>query len=155
MGVDAIQLKLDYGQSVFKSIKEACPGVIIYPRKRGAYLRKKPETPCIFLVSLERGRIQNERLVFRTKEDEQAINLKLNCREHLTLSSKPVGLEIRKVQNEKDVGDTALIRFEPGITDFMGKPTYIYSAVCEGLILSKFLCCGHVWILNSSYHSPF
>ena len=153
MGVDAIQLKLDYGQSVFKSIKEACPGVIISPRKRGAYLEKKPETPCIFLVSLKRGCIQNERLVFWTKEDKQAINLKLNCREHLTLSSKPVGLQIRKVQNEKDVGDTALIWFKPEKTDSMRKPTY--RAVCEGLILSKFLCCGHVWILNSSCHSPF
>ena len=137
--MDGIQLMLDYGESVFKSIKEACPGVIFCPHK-GAYLDKKPENPCIFLVSLKSGRIQNERLFFRTKEDEQAINLKLNCREHFTLSSTPVDLQIRKVQDEEDVGDTALIRFGTETTDSMRKPTY--QAVCEGLILSKFSCCG-------------
>ena len=139
MGVDAIQLKLDYGQSVFKSVKEACPGVIFCPKK-GAYLDKKAQNPRIFLVSLKDGRIKNEHIIFRTKEDEQTINLKLNCREHFTLSSKPIRLQIRKVQDEEDVGDTALIRFGTETTDSMRKPTY--QAVCEGLILSKFSCCG-------------
>lgn len=139
MGVDAIQLKLDYGQSVFKSVKEACPGVIFCPKK-GAYLDKKPENPRIFLVSLKDGRIKNEHIIFRTKEDEQTINLKLNCREHFTLSSKPIRLQIRKVQDEEDVGDTALIRFGTETTDSIRKPTH--QAVCEGLILSKFSCCG-------------
>ena len=135
--MDGIQLMLDYGESVFKSIKEACPGVIFCSQK-GAYLDEKPENPPIFLVSLKDGRIQNERLFFRTKEDEQAINLKLNCREHLTLSSSSVRLQIRKVQDEKDVGDTALIRFGTETADSTRKPTY--QAVCEGLILSKFSC---------------
>ena len=139
MGVDAIQLKLDYGQSVFKSIKEACPGVV-FCSKKGAYLDKKPENPRLFLVSLKDGRIKNERIIFRTKEDEQTINLKLNCREHCTLSSRPICLQIRKVQDKEDVGDTALIRFGTETTESMREPTY--PAVCEGLILSKFSCCG-------------
>ena len=140
MGVDGIQLGLDYGETVFKSIREACPGVVICPQEGRAHLHEKPEDPCIFLVSLKSGWIYNERLIFQTKEDEETFNLKLNCREHFTLSSKPVGLQIRKVQNEEDVGDTALIRFGTKTTHSLRKPTY--RAVCEGLILSKFSCCG-------------
>ena len=41
---------LDYGESVFKSIKEACPGVIFCPQK-GAYLDKKPELILAFSLS--------------------------------------------------------------------------------------------------------
>ena len=89
---------------------------------------------------MKKGYIKNERLTFWTKEDEQVINLQLNCREHFTLSSKPIRLQIRKVQDEEDVGDTALIRFGNEATDCMREPTY--SAVCEGLILSKFSCCS-------------
>ena len=118
MSVDAIQLKLDYGQSVFKSVKEACPGVVFCPKK-GAYLDKKPENPRILLVSLNDGRIKNERIIFQTKEDEQTINLKLNCREHFTLSSRPIRLQIRDVQDKEDVGDIALIRFGTEKTESM------------------------------------
>ena len=132
-------MELVYGESVFKSIKEACPDAVL-DQEKGVYLLEKPENPQIFLVSLRSGVIENERLIFHTREDSQPINLKLNCRENLTLSTGPVDLEIRDVQNEEDVGDTALICFTT-LTESKNRKksaTCIYPAVCEGLILSEF-----------------
>ena len=131
-------MELVYGESVFQSIKEACQDAVL-GQEKGIYLTEKPENP-FFLVSLRSGVIENEQLIFHTKEDRQPINLKLNCREHLTLSTRPIHLEIRDVQNEEDVGDTALICFTTS-TESINKTksaTCIYPAVCEGLILSKF-----------------
>jgi len=132
-------MELVYGESVFKSIKEACPGAVLGQEKE-AYLVDKPENPQIFLVSLRSGVIENERLIFYTKEDREPISLKLNCREHLSLSTGPIHLEIRDVQDEEDVGDTALICFTSSTERINQKKTTtcIYPAVCEGLILSKF-----------------
>lgn len=133
-------MELVYGESVFKSIREACPDAVLDQEKGDVYLVKKPENPQIFLVSLRSGVIENERLIFHTKEDRQLINLKLNCRQNLTLSTGPVDLEIKDVQNEEDVGDTVLICFTTltGRKNRKKSATCIYPAVCEGLILSKF-----------------
>lgn len=132
-------MELVYGESVFKSIKEACPDAVL-DQEMGVYVVGKLENPQNFLVSLRSGVIENEQLIFRTKEDRRPINLKLNCREHLTLSTGPVHLEIRDVQDEEDVGDTALISFTTSTASINQKKstTCFYPAVCEGLILSKF-----------------
>lgn len=137
--VDQIQMELVYGESVFKSIKEACPDAVL-DEEKGVYLVEKPENPQIFLVSLRSGVIENEQVIFHTKEDRLPINLKLNCRENLTLSTGPADLEIRDVQDEEDVGDTALICFTTSTESINQKKstTCIYPAVCEGLIVSKF-----------------
>ena len=132
-------MELVYGEIVFKSIKEACPDAVL-DQEKGVYLVEKPENPQIFLVSLRSGVIENEQLIFHTKEDREPIHMKLNCREHLSLSTGPIHLEIRDVQDEEDVGDTALICFTSSTESITWKKptTCFYPAVCEGLILSKF-----------------
>ena len=129
-------MALDYGESVYNSIKEKCPDALFGPQK-GIYLESKPENPRVFLVTLKYGVIMNERLIFHTKGDSQSADLKLNCRENLSLSTSPVYLQLRPVRDDDDdVGDVALIRFD---TTECGLRTPIYPAVCEGLILSKYI----------------
>ena len=132
-------MELSYGVNVYNSIKEVCPNAVL-GKQKGFYLQTKPDKPKIFLVSLKCGIIKNERIHFQAKGDDHPINLKLNCREHLTLSTTPVTLQTRKVTNKEDVGDLVLIKF--GTTNVSESPrSPIYPAVCEGLILSKFLNC--------------
>ena len=126
-------MDLDYGENVFESIKEVQPGAILGNQK-GMYLKRKPENGKPFLVSLKSAYIKNERIHFQTKGDDHLIDLKLNCRENLTLSTARVDLQIRRVTSEDDVGDLALIKF--GTTDVSLRQP-IYPAVCEALILSK------------------
>ena len=125
-------MNLEYGQSAYKSIKEACPDARIGESK-GIYLESQPEAPRIFLVSLKYGFIKNERVLFGTKGGEH-VDLKLNCRENLSLSTSHVRLQLRRVTDEDDVGDVALIRFG---TSECGLRYPIFPGVCEGLILSK------------------
>ena len=134
--VEQIQMALDYGENVFKSIKEVHPDVCL-GKLKGMYLERKPENAKPFLVSLTSGFIKNERIYFQTKGDDHLIDLKLNCRENLTLSTARVDLQIRRVKDDDDddVGDLALIKF--GTTDVSLRQP-IYPAVCEALILSKF-----------------
>ena len=126
-------MSLDYGENVFESIKEVQPGAVLGNQK-GMYLTRKPENAKPFLVSLKSAYIKNERIYFQTKDDHP-IDLKLNCRENLTLSTARVDLQIRRVTSEDDVGDLALIKF--GTTDISLRQP-IYPAVCEALILSKY-----------------
>lgn len=128
--VEQIQMELAYGENVYRGIKEVCPNAVS-GKQKGLYLQTKPDKPKIILVSLKSGIIKNERIYFHTKGDDHQIDLKLNCREHLTLSTTPVTLQTRKVTDEEDVGDLLLIKFG----------TTVCPAVCEGLILSKFLNC--------------
>ena len=132
-----MQMELSYGENVYRSIKEVCPNAVP-GKQKGLYLQTKPDKPKIILVSLKSGFIKNERIYFHTKGDDHQIDLKLNCREHLTLSTAPVTLQTRKVTDEEDVGDLVLIKF--GTTD-VSLRSPIYAAVCEGLILSEFLNC--------------
>ena len=127
-------MSLDYAENVFESIKEGQPGAVLGNQK-GMYLTRKPENAKPFLVSLKSASIKNERICFQTKGDDHPIDLKLNCRENLTLSTACVDLEIRSVTSEDDVGDLALIKF--GTTDISLREP-IYPAVCEALILSKY-----------------
>lgn len=130
---------LDYGVSAYRSIKEACPDAILGESK-GMYLSFPPENPRIFLVSLKYGVIRNERIQFATKGGE-FVDLKLNCRENLTLSTSPAKLQLRSVSDEDDVGDVAVIKFDTADISLRSPRC---AAVCEGLILSKYLmnpCC--------------
>ena len=135
--VKQIQMELAYGENVYRSIKEVYPHAVP-GKQKGLYLQTKPAKSKIILVSLKSGIIKNERIYFQTIGDDHQIDLKLNCRQHLTLSPTPVTLETRKVTDEEDVGDLVLIKF--GTTD-VSLRSPIYPAVCEGLILSKFLNC--------------
>ena len=137
-------MELDYGENVFKSIKEVYPDACL-GKPKGMYLERKAENAKPFLVSLESGFIKNERIYFRTKGDDHLIDLKLNCRENLTLSTARVDLQIRRVKSDDDVGDLALINF--GTTDvYLRQP--VYPAVCEALILSK---CFILFIVSTDY----
>lgn len=135
--VQQIQKELVYGESVHKSIKEACPNAVL-GKQKGLYLEAKPDKPKIILVSLKSGVIKNERIYFQTKGDPHPVDLKLSCREHVTHSTTPVNLQIREVTDEEDVGDLVLINFH---TRELSLRSPIYPAVCEGLILGKFLNC--------------
>lgn len=120
-------MDLNYGEGVFKGIKDALPEAKISSTNLGP-----PRLP-IFLVSFTSGEIKNERISFKTKLGE-SINLRLNCRENLLLSPYPVKLEVRDVKGDCDVGDVALIKMG-GLESSLRNPTH--HAVCEGLIISK------------------
>ena len=61
--------------------------------------------------------------------DGEVLDMPLNCRESLVLSTAPVHLQLKRPWQvaEDDVGDVAVVKCD----FFTGKP------VCEGLILSK------------------
>ena len=150
--VEQIQMDLEYGQSAYKSVKEACPDVVLGQNK-GMYLLTSPENPRIFLVSIKYGVISNERIKFATKGGE-FVDLKLNCRENLTLSISPAFLQLRPVSDEDDVGDVAVVKFD---TADIGLRSSMYTAVCEGLILSKYLmnpCCLS-WLSQQFFFQTF
>lgn len=131
-----MQMALDYGENVFKSIKEVYPDAVL-AKTNGMYLKRKPENANPFLVSLKSGFIKNERIHFVTRGDgrDHVTDLKVNCRENLTLSTGRVDLPIRRMTSEDDVGDLALIKF--GTLTDVNLRRVIYPAVCEALILSK------------------
>lgn len=133
MNVDKIHLDLEFGVNAYKGVKDARSDAKIGEGK-GCYLTTKPGSPQIFLISIASGIIRNERLSFTTKSGE-VLNLKLNCRENLTTSTKPSRLHLKLPTDENDVGDVAVVKFDTSPVE-LRKP--IYSAVCEGLILSKF-----------------
>ena len=131
--MDKIHLDLEFGVNAYKGVKDARSDAKIGEGK-GCYLTTKPGSPQIFLISIASGIIRNERLSFTTKSGE-VLNLKLNCRENLTTSTKPSRLHLKLPTDENDVGDVAVVKFDTSPVE-LRKP--IYSAVCEGLILSKF-----------------
>lgn len=124
-------MDLSHGFNTYKGMREACPEATI-GRTKGYYLLDHPKEPKIFLVSIAGGIIQNERIIFLTKSGE-CINLKLNCRENLTLSIEPFLLQSEPLTID-DVEDVAVVKFS---TSPVGQQQ-IYPAVCEGLMLSKF-----------------
>ena len=128
-------MDLSYGDGgAFKGIRDAYPNAQI--AFKGIRQDCKPKQ-SLRLISLKWGVIENERIVFKTKLGE-VVNLKLNCRENLSVSTSPVRLELRHVVDDDDVADVALVKMgdsECGLR----KPSY--QAVCEGLILSKYLIC--------------
>ena len=125
---------LEFGVSAFKGVDDAFPGAQISER-RGLFMAHKPSHPTAALISMKYAVIENERITFGTRNGE-CINLKLNCRENLQLSPSPVILQLQHVEDEDDVGDVALVKF--GTSD-CGLRNPCHWAVCEGLILSKFL----------------
>lgn len=121
-------MDLNYGFNAYEGILEACPQAKIQETKR-CYLPYKPEDPKIFLVSVVAGIIQDERITFLTKRRE-CLNLKLNCRDNLTMSTEPSLLQM-KSSTVEEVEDVAVIKFSRAPVG----PLQIYPAVCEGLIL--------------------
>lgn len=124
-------MDLSYGFNAYEGLFEACPRAIIQETK-GCYLPYKPEEPQIFLISIVAGIIQDERITFLTKRGE-CLNLKLNCRDNLTLSAEPSLLQIKPSTGD-EVEDVAVVKFG---TSPIGR-LQMYAAVCEGLILRKF-----------------
>ena len=118
----------------FKGIRDAFPNAQI--AFKGIHQDCKPKQ-SLRLISLKCGIIENERIIFKTKLGEY-VNLKLNCREHLVLSTSPVRLELRHLVDDDDVADVALVKM--GDSE-CGLRKLSYQAVCEGLILSKYLIC--------------
>ena len=128
-----IQKGLRYGINAYKSVKDACPGAMTEEREV-CYRLEKPEDSKIRLVAISEGAIQNERVTFLTVAQE-SLNVKLNCRENLSLSVEPVPLYPYKPSKDDKVGDLAVITFIPSPSG----QEQVYAAECEGLILSKLI----------------
>ena len=126
--IDQIQSALRYGINAYKSVKDACPGAVT-GEGEGWYPLEKPEEPKIILVAIAEGAIQNERVTLFTKGHE-CLDMKLTCRENLSLSVEPSYLYLYKPLQDDEVGDLALIKCSPSANG--------QEQVCEGLILSKF-----------------
>ena len=82
--------------------------------------------PKIYFIGIRAGTISNERVTLETMNGEW-LEMPLNCRENLVLSTGPVHLQLKKPWDgaDDDVGGGAVIKFKAG------------EATCEGLILSK------------------
>ena len=130
---DFIQRNLTYGESAFRGIREAFPDAKIPYKGKGIYQNCQPSKRSASLVAIKYGDIKNERISFVTKCGE-LLDLKLNCRANLVMSTSPVQLQIRAVEDDDEVGDVALIRMGDSECS-LRNPTY--QGVCEGLILSK------------------
>lgn len=127
--VEKIQMDLEFGESAFKGIKDAFPNAEIAETK-GIFMKDPPSDPRMCLIGMKYAVMENERIIFGARNGEQ-VNLKLNCRENLQLSTSPVVLEIRDITDDDDVGDLALVKFSTSECGLR------YQAVCEGLIVSK------------------
>lgn len=121
-------MDLSFDDGAYRGIKDAFPKANIAPK--GC---KPRQSLC--LISLKYGTIANERIIFRTKLGEH-VNLRLNCRENLVLTTAPVRLQLSVSNDDDDVGEVALVNMREPESE-VRSPTY--QAVCEGLILSK--CC--------------
>ena len=133
--IDHIQMGLDFGFNSYRGISDACPRAVFLPYLRNNHLTicclpGKPEKDQIFIIAIASGHIKDEYVFLKTRNGEH-VACKLNCRENLTMSVAPLYLHIKE-QKEEDVGDVAIIKF---IQSFGGH----YTAVCEGLVLRKFL----------------
>lgn len=131
--VDFIQTNLAYGESAFRGIIEAFPDAKIPYQGKGIYQNCPPAKQNVFLIGIKHGGIKSERISFVTKRGE-SLDLKLNCRANLVMSTSPVPLLIRAGEDDDEVGDVALVRMD-GSECSLRNPTY--QGVCEGLILSK------------------
>lgn len=130
---------LDFGFNSYRGISDACPGVEFLPDTRSqdyslCCLPGKPEKDQIFIIAIASGVIRDEHIYLQTINGEHVV-CKLNCRENSTVSVAPFHLLIKK-REEEAVGDVAIIKF---IQSFSGPTPTSYTAVCEGLVLRKFL----------------
>ena len=129
--------KLAIASCVYQGITEACPGTCILDK--GVCWRGTGPLPRRnFLVTMKKiAFISDERITFGTTNGEY-VDLKLNCRENLTLSVSNTGLRmLGPVNDENSCGDTlALISFCKPIKTRDG--ITVHRGVCEGLILSMF-----------------
>ena len=137
--IDHIQMGLDFGFNSYESISDACPGAVFRLPHHTKYLNicclpGKQEIEQIFIIAIASGIILNDKICLETKDEENLI-LTLNCRENMTLSVAPLILHIKEREDE-DVGDVAIIKFIRSPDEPLPSS---YTAVCEGLILRKFL----------------
>lgn len=130
---------LDFGFNSYGSISDACPRAVFVPHRHDEYFKicfllGKQEIEQIFIIAIASGVIFNDQILLETR-DKKKILLRLNCRENVTMSVAPLLLHIKEREDE-DVGDVAIIKFIPSPD---GPSPSSYFAVCEGLILRKFL----------------
>ena len=80
----------------------------------------------IFFIGIKAGTINNERVTLETMSGER-LDMPLNCRESLVLSTGPVHLQLKRPWDVADdvVRGVAVVKYEARET------------TCEGLILSK------------------
>lgn len=131
---------LDFGFNSYESISDACPGAVFQHPHHNKYLNiyclpSKQEIEQIFIIAISSGIILNDKILLETRDGKEKLILTLNCRENVTMSVAPLILHIKKREDE-DVGDVAIIKFIRSPDEPLPSS---YTAVCEGLILRKFL----------------
>lgn len=90
---DKILMDLSFDDGAHRGIKDAFPEANIAPKgSKGIYQNCKPRQ-SLCLISLKYGTIANERIIFRTELVEH-VNLRLNCRENLVLTTATVRLQL-------------------------------------------------------------
>jgi len=144
--IDHIQMGLDFGCNSYRGISDACPRAAFLPYHRNKHFNiccfpGKPAKGQIFIIAIASGVILNEKIFLGTRKGENLV-FTLNCRENSTMSATPLYLHIKEREDE-DVGDVAIIKFIRSPDEPI--PTR-YTAVCEGLILRKFLICLVIWL---------
>ena len=137
--IGQIQKRLHFGVNSYRGILDACPGVEFLPNPRSQHyslccLPGKPEKDQIFIIAIDSGVITDKHIYLQTINGER-VGCKLNCRENSTVSVASFHLLIKE-RDKEHVGDVAIIKF---IQSFGGPTPTSYTAVCEGLVLRKFL----------------
>ena len=140
---------LDFGVNCYRGISDACPEVkfltydrcfpevAFLPNDRcfnACYLCGIPENDQIFIIAIASGTIFDEEVYVTTRNEEHVV-FKLNCRENLTMSATPEALFVKEWEEEV-IGDFATIKFIETPSTHLQT---CYIAVCEGLMLRKFL----------------
>ena len=126
---------LDFGFNSYRGISDACPGVEFLFRWCSTHFLLscppgEPEKDQIFIIAIAFGGIVGGCIFLKTINGERLV-CKLNCTENLTTSVAPLHLFIKE-RKEEDVGDVAIIKF-------IQSSDGLYTAICEGLVLRKFL----------------
>lgn len=121
-------MDLDADDIAFAGIKDAFP--LAKCNKEGVISSEMPN-PSIAAIRMKTACIKNERIQFTTYQGE-FVDLRLLCRENLTVSTSPVELFLRASVEDDALDDVALLKFQ----NRKGYAT-CHHAVCIGLILSK------------------
>ena len=130
--VQEIFIGLYVTECVFPGISDAFPKAKIHTNSLS--MDEMP-TPCIAAIGMESACIKNERVEFTSCRGEKVI-LELLCREHLQLLASIIELQLRLRSDE--LQDVALVK----IVEMQHSQRHPrYSAVCVGLLLSKWDNC--------------
>ena len=130
--VQKIQKDLGVTECIFPGISDAFPKAKIHTKSLS--MDEMP-TPRIAAIGMKCACIKNERVEFTSCRGEK-VSLELLCREHSQLSASTIKLQLRLPSDKRQ--DVALVK----IVEMQQSLRHArYSAVCVGLLLSKWDNC--------------